>query len=530
MTTKRATLPLHDAQGTRGGAQAIQHALEGVPGVTRAHVNPATEMAYVEYDDACCSRAQLTTALDGQCCGIAHSPSECDGSRTTSRASLGLRSAREVVAELFGDPHTRRFGVRYWDGHEEPACSPELPFTLVLLRSGALRRMLLPPSELALGEAFVRGDFDVEGDLEAAAGLGPRIAERLRDPRRAARLASLLLRLPSQDDDGRDVRAARSALGGVRRHTRRRDAEAIQFHYDVGNDFYSLWLDARRVYSCGYFPVGNEDIDAAQVAKLEHICRKLRLRPGERLLDIGCGWGGLIRHAVRHYGVKGVGITLSPAQAEYARQRSTADGLDAHCRVEVRDYRDLPRDAVFDKVVSVGMFEHVGPAQLASYFGAAFRLTAPGGLFLNHGIVSLEDARPRSLSERLGRRLWRQGEFLDRHVFPDGELVTLAHAIGTAEAAGFETRDVESLREHYARTLRHWVRRLEARRADAVALVGDATYRVWRLYMAVSAHAFTTGRIGVAQTLLAKPDADGRCSLPPTRDDLNSLNSRRTTP
>lgn len=433
-----------------------------------------------------------------------------------------LEAARQAAAEVFGAPEERGFGVRYWNGYVEPGRAAPPAFTLVLRRPAALRRMLLPPSELALGEAFVRGDFDVEGDLEPAAALGPLIAARLRSPRRVARLAMLLLRLPSSDDDRltREGCGPASRLAGAGpRHTRRRDAEAIRFHYDVGNDFYALWLDAERVYSCGYFATGDDDVDTAQCAKLDYICRKLRLRPGERLLDIGCGWGGLVRYAARHYGVDALGITLSPAQGAYVRQRIADDGLAGRCRVEVRDYRDLPGDAVFDKVVSVGMFEHVGPANLATYFDTAFRLTAPGGLFLNHGIVSLEDARPLSLADRLTRRLWRRGEFLDRYVFPDGELVTLADVVRPAEAAGFETRDVESLREHYARTLRHWVQRLEHHRAEAVALVGDATYRVWRLYMAVSAHAFSAGRIGVVQTLLARPNA-GRCCLPPTRADL----------
>lgn len=448
--------------------------------------------------------------------------------RSTSSAAARrqlrvLEAARQAAAEVFGAPEERGFRIRYWNGYVEPGRAAPPSFTLVLRRAAAFRRMLLPPSELALGEAFVRGDFDVEGDLETAAALGPLIVARLRSPRRVARLAMLLLRLPSSDDDRltREPRGPAARLAGARpRHTRRRDAEAIRFHYDVGNDFYSLWLDAKRVYSCGYFATGDDDVNTAQRAKLDYICRKLRLRPGERLLDIGCGWGGLVRYAARHYGVDALGITLSPAQGAYARQRIADDGLADRCRVEVRDYRDLPGDAVFDKVVSVGMFEHVGPANLATYFGTAFRLTAPAGLFLNHGIVSLEDARPLSLADRLARRLSRQGEFLDRHVFPDGELVTLADVVRRAEAAGFETRDVESLREHYARTLRHWVQRLEHQREEAVALVGDATYRVWRLYMAASAHAFAAGRIGVVQTLLARPNGDGRCCLPPTRADL----------
>jgi cyclopropane-fatty-acyl-phospholipid synthase len=383
--------------------------------------------------------------------------------------------------------------------------------------------MFWPPTELALTEAFARGDVDVEGDLAAAAEIAVSLAERLRSPRRLARLAAILLQLPGgppRTGTAAFPMTTTGADGRVgRRHSRTRDAAAIRRHYDVGNDFYGLWLDAERVYSCAYFPTGGEDIDTAQRAKLDLLCRKLRLRPGERLLDIGCGWGGLVRYAARHHGVDALGITLSPAQAEYATARIAGEGLAGRCRVEVRDYRDLPTDAAFDKVASVGMFEHVGRAQLPAYFRAALRLTRPGGLFLNHGIVSLVDARDRD-AESPPRRLWGKGKFMDRYVFPDGELVPIAEALAAAEGAGLETRDVESLREHYALTLRHWVRRLEAGADDAVRLVGAATYRVWRLYMAASAHAFATAQIGVVQMLFARPDAAGRCCLPRTRADL----------
>lgn len=449
-----------------------------------------------------------------------------DSDAARLRADTCLSVARRAVGALFGAPAERAFAVRYWTGAEERAAarSPGAPrFTLVIRRPGALRRMCLPPSELALGEAFVRGDFDVEGDLEAAVGLGPVIAARLRSPRATVRLAALLLRLPARNDDDtqREEWVRSSGRWRCWYGARARAAASIRFHYDVGNDFYGLWLDARRVYSCAYFAAGGENIDAAQSAKLEHICRKLRLRPGERLLDIGCGWGGLIRYAAAHFGVEAVGITLSPSQAAYACERIAAEGLGGRCRAEVRDYRDLAGNGVFDKIVSVGMFEHVGRKRLAAYFRTAYRLLRPGGLFMNHGIVSLEQGRPVGLRERLRRVLWRQGEFLDRYVFPDGELAPLSTAVGHAEAAGFETRDVESLREHYTLTLRHWVRRLEAREFDAVALAGEpATYRVWRLYMAASAYAFATARIGIAQLLLARPDASGRCDLPATRADL----------
>ncbi len=436
-----------------------------------------------------------------------------------------LQVARRVMDELFGPAHERRFAVRYWSGATEwPADGRVPPFTIVLRAPWTLRRMFWPPTELALVEAFVRGDVDLEGDLVAAAEIAPLLAERLRSPRRLARLAALLLQLPGgppMEGAATSPTATVGAATGLagRRHSRTRDASAIRRHYDVGNDFYGLWLDAERVYSCGYFPTGDEDIHAAQRAKLDLICRKLRLRPGERLLDIGCGWGGLVRHAARHYGVEALGITLSPAQAEYAVARIADEGIADCCRVEVRDYRDLPADAVFDKVASVGMFEHVGRAQLPPYFRAALRLTRPGGLFLNHGIVSLADARARD-ADGPPRRLWGKGKFMDRYVFPDGELVPLAVALVTAEGAGFETRDIESLREHYALTLRHWVRRLETRADEAVRLVGPETYRVWRLYMAASAHAFATAQIGVVQVLFAKLDAAGRCPLPRTRTDL----------
>jgi cyclopropane-fatty-acyl-phospholipid synthase len=451
--------------------------------------------------------------------------------RVARRANLrALGVARRIVAELFGAPAARWFAVRYWSGPEEAGGGKNPPrFTLILRHPAALIRMLLPPTEMRIAEAFLRDDFEIEGDLEAAAGLAAPLAERLRSPGRLLRLALLLVRLPRGDgavgeasqpgDATRHWRPWRRVAAG-RRHTRVRDSQAIKHHYDVGNDFYSLWLDDDLAYSCGYFPTGNEDLAQAQEAKFELICRKLRLRPGERLLDIGCGWGGLIRYAVRRYGVTALGITLSEAQAALARERIARDGLDDRCTVEVRDYRDLPRDLTFDKVASVGMFEHVGRARLDAYFAEAMRLTRPGGLFLNHGIISLDDARARQGAAVPLRRLWGMGRFMDRYVFPDGELVSLATVVAGAEAAGFETRDVESLREHYAETLRLWVRRLERRSSEARALVGEKTYRVWRLYMAASAHAFRTARIGIAQVLLARPTADGACCLPRTRADL----------
>jgi cyclopropane-fatty-acyl-phospholipid synthase len=289
-------------------------------------------------------------------------------------------------------------------------------------------------------------------------------------------------------------------------HSKERDRQAITYHYDRSNDFYALWLDRRMVYSCAYFATPDDDIDTAQERKLDYICRKLRLQPGERLLDIGCGWGGLVMYAAQHYGVEAYGITLSQQQAELAQKRIAEAGLSERCRVEVRDYRDVNEEHSFDKIVSVGMFEHVGQALLPTYFQQAWHLLRPGGVFLNHGIASV-------ITEPQ-----RESVFNQRYVFPDGELVPISTTLRAAETSGFEVRDVESLREHYALTLRHWVRRLESHADEARQLTGDVTYRIWRIYMSASIHAFVTGRNNIYQTLLVKPDR-GNSHLPLTRAD-----------
>ena len=431
-----------------------------------------------------------------------------------------LAAARAVLEDVFGPVAPRRFAVRFWEGTtDEPAEEPR--FTIVLASPGALRRMLLPPSELALTESYIFGDVDIEGNIEGAADLGDVAASRLRSPRALLRLARHIMALPRDERDTSADRAhIRSAQLAGRRHSTRRDREAVRFHYNVGNAFYALWLDAKMVYSCGYFARDTDDLDQAQESKLDLICRKLRLAPGERLLDIGCGWGGLIMHAARRYGVFALGITLSDTQAEAARERIAAAGLSDRCQVELRDYRQLAPEPCFDKVASVGMVEHVGARRLDEYFASAWAALRPGGLFLNHGIVSIAGSRPESRWSLAAGRVWKRGEFIDRYVFPDGELVPAATVIASAERSGFELRDVESLREHYVSTLHHWIRRLESHRDEAIALVGEPTYRVWRLYMSASAYGFRTGRIGIIQSLLAKPGSDGRVELPRTREDL----------
>jgi cyclopropane-fatty-acyl-phospholipid synthase len=291
-----------------------------------------------------------------------------------------------------------------------------------------------------------------------------------------------------------------------RLHSRSRDRRAVAFHYDISNDFYALWLDRRMIYSCAYFSDPEQDLDTAQERKLDYICRKLRLERGERFLDIGCGWGGLIIHAAGEYGVNALGITLSRPQAELANERIQRAGLSGRCSVKVLDYREIDEPAGFDKLASVGMFEHVGEALLPEYFRRAWLLLRPGGTFLNHGIA----CRPVSAA--------RGESFMDRYVFPDGDLVPVSTTLRIAEMTGFEVRDVESLREHYALTLRRWVRRLEEHSDEARRFAGDLVYRVWRLYMSGAAYAFDTGRNNIYQTLLVKPD-NGKSGLPLTRTD-----------
>ncbi|PYP81021.1 MAG: SAM-dependent methyltransferase [Gemmatimonadetes bacterium] len=440
------------------------------------------------------------------------------------RDARTVAAAREALAIAFGPTDARGFAVRLWDDSVDAPAGSVSPFTLVVRRPGALRRALLPPSELSLVEAYLRDDLDAEGDLGAAGRLGDLAASRLRSPRQLVRLVRALRVLPTDDlPSAHDVASgARRAprLRGSAAHTRQRDAATVRHHYDVGNDFYALWLDKRSIYSCAYFPTGTEDLDAAQEAKLEHICRKLRLQSGEHLLDVGCGWGGLLEYAATRYGVSGVGITLSEPQAQAARERLAAAGVGDRVRIEVRDYRDLPADWRFDKAVSVGMREHVGAARLPAYFTAVHGALRPGGLFLDHGLVRGGAAEQRGVMAWLKGRLWKRDAFIQRYVFPDGELVPLGTLIGMAERTGLEARDVENLREHYVRTLHHWVDRLERAHVEAAALVGEHTYRVWRLYMAATTLGFLSGRLTLIQTLLAKPMPDGSASVPLSRADL----------
>lgn len=406
-----------------------------------------------------------------------------------------------ILEALAGGAWPERVGVRLWDGSLWPEKGRSPAATLVLKHPGALRAMLLEGSEAALGEAYLRDDFDIAGDIEAAFDLNDAICRHARGYLRRWQLAGLLRRLPRRPAPGDDPGRIANLRDG--QHTPGRDRAAVQFHYDVSNDFYALWLDQAKVYSCAYFHDAAEDLESAQRHKLNTICRKLALRPGQRLLDIGCGWGGLVLHAASHYGVHATGITLSERQAEYARARVCALGLQDRVDVRLLDYREMEGLECFDALVSVGMVEHVGRKNLPLYFRNAHRLLKPGGLFLNHGIGTGVAPTP-----------GHGASFIDKYVFPDGDLYPIATMNAPAESAGFEIRDVENLREHYMLTLRRWVGRLEARHAEALAFVTEPVYRTWRVYMAGSAHRFENGQLAVYQTLLAKPGPGGKANVP----------------
>ncbi|WP_381797762.1 class I SAM-dependent methyltransferase [Streptomyces niveus] len=420
-------------------------------------------------------------------------------------AALRLTTLAE---ELLGAPLPVR--IRAWDGSESgPPGAP----TLVVRHRRALRRLLWKPGELGLARGWVAGEIDIDGDLYAALSLiAGLLWERgadakdavhpLRDPRmRAAAkgLVEIAGPWPPPPPPPEEVRRRSGTL-----HTRHRDRAAISHHYDVGNDFYEMVLGPSMVYSCAYFEEPGATLEDAQRDKLDLVCRKLGLTEGERLLDVGCGWGSMAIHAAREYGVQVTGVTLSREQAAYARKRIADEGLTDRIEIRVQDYRDV-RDGPYDAISSIGMAEHVGSVRYREYADDLFALLKPGGRLLNHQIARRPE---RDESE------YRIDDFIDAYVFPDGELAPLGRTVGTLEEAGFEVRDVESLREHYALTLRHWVRNLERHWPEAVRITSPGRARVWRLYMAASALSFEHNRIGVNQILAVRSRQSGDSALP----------------
>lgn len=425
----------------------------------------------------------------------------------------------EVVAGLLGGDLPVR--LRCWDRSE--AGPPDATLTIEVRSPNALRRLLWSPDELGLGRAYVAGELDIAGDIYELLDLRNRLGDEdageqldlrfgvkgwLRTLQAARRLDAIGAPLPPPPQEAR--------MRG-RRHAPRRDEAAIAHHYDVGNDFYRLVLGASMTYSCAYFENPEVDLESAQAAKHELVCRKLGLEPGMRLLDVGCGWGSMALHAAQCHGVDVVGVTLSAEQAALARRRVREAGLEDRIRILRRDYRDIG-DERFDAISSIGMFEHVGESRLSEYFADLHALLRPGGRLLNHGI-----------SLPPGPSRFERHSFVERYVFPDGELHEVGKVVSAIQSEGFEVRDVESLREHYARTLRCWVANLEGDWDRAQRLVGPPRARIWRLYMAGSAVNFEAGRTSIHQVLAVRPSAEGLSAMPPTRASYATAAPGRTS-
>ncbi len=414
---------------------------------------------------------------------------------TAARDSL----RRLPIAALQSPPFT----LRFWDGSmlRGESDSP----VLALRRPEAVSYLVRAPNQIGLARAWVTGALDVEGELELVLAArdrfsGPALstADRVRLAAAALRAApsALLRRPPVPPIEARPE-------GG--RHSMARDRQAVGHHYNVSNDFYRLLLGPTMAYSCAYFEASDDSLEAAQERKHDLICRKLRLTGGDRLLDVGCGWGSLLLHAATRYGVRGVGVTLSGDQAELARRRVREASVSDLVEIRLSDYREIA-DGPFDKIASVGMYEHVGRAELDRYARTVARLLRPGGLFLNHGIARLASEPPES------------DTFISRYIFPDGELHPVTDIMTSMARAGLEVRDVESLREHYPLTLRRWQANLHEHRTEAVTLVGEARERAWRLYLVASAAGFADGDITVYQVLAARLGEDH--PLPLTRTEL----------
>ena len=424
---------------------------------------------------------------------------------STAAADPHVRPAVAFLAALNRE-YAGNFAVRLWTGAAwQPAPGPPA-FTLVLKHAGALRAMCWPGDRLALGESYIFDDYDIEGDILAFAGWLRHVVATSdsRDFRDKLPLVWELARLPDAKNPRDPARAGRPT---ARDRTPADDREAIAYTYDLPGAFYALWLDRHMQYTCGYFASPDEGLDAAQERKLDYICRKLRLQPGERFVDYGCGWGGLIIHAAKHYGVHATGVTLAGEQAKWCEAAIDAAGVRDRVKVVYGDYRDFVAPGTFDKAASVGMSEHVGVNNLPVFLGRIHDNLRPGGAYLHHCIT----LRPNTPAPH-----WTP--FVDKYVFPNGDLQTLLQVQEAACAAGFEVRDLENLREHYVHTLERWVRNLEANRVAAVDLVGEVSYRVFRVYMAGATLGFESGVYALNQFLLSKPDG-AASRLPLTRAD-----------
>ena len=428
-----------------------------------------------------------------------------------------LAAARALAAEMAGYLDIDA-SLKLWDGSRVPlGAQATSPLAITIANPGAIASMLRRPTLDRMIRHYAQGDIDLEGGtlIDLGHRLGDdAVRKRLRKVRKL-RLARHLL--PFLTAPGMPLTPTRDfgdkAEGAGRAQADNKDF--ITFHYDVGNDFYRLFLDEEMLYSCAYFANDGDSLEQAQTNKLDMICRKLRLKPGDRFLDIGCGWGGLVCHAVRHYGVQAHGITLSTAQLEIARQRVAERGLADRVTLEIRDYADL--HDTYDKIASIGMYEHIGIANIPAYLRCVRGHLAEDGLFLNHGITR-RAPRP-NVWGRTSFRARPEQRALQQYIFPGGELDDIGHTVSALERAGFEVHDVEGWRWHYAQTTRIWCERLAARRPEAEKLVGAPTVRIWIAYLAGCSLAFERGSARIFQTLSSR-SPKGKPPLPPTRADL----------
>ena len=393
-----------------------------------------------------------------------------------------LENRLTQLAARLRDAQPTPLRLSLWNGHSLDF-GPDPKVTIVIPQKKALRSFL-PPDLMKLGEAYVEGRIRVEGSLRDIFEASARFVQAATRPDRIGRL-----------------------LWAVN-HSAHSDRKAVRYHYDVSNEFYRLFLDRDMVYSCGYFRSDADTLDQAQKQKLDYILTKLRVQPGHRLLDIGCGWGALIIRAAAKYGCIATGVTLSRNQYDFARERIRAEGLEGRCEVRLQDYRDVPETGGYDRIASVGMFEHVGLKQLGAYFRKVESLLAEGGVALNHGITAAHaDNRVVGMGV---------GNFIDKYVFPDGELPHISLVLSEMSAAGFEVADVESLRRHYARTCEYWATNIEKNRAEAVRIAGEKRYRIWSIYLAGCAFGFARDWMNIYQMLAVKARRPN--PLPPTRD------------
>ena len=402
-----------------------------------------------------------------------------------------------IFDSLFNEYEGPAFAIRLWDAWSWSSANGAKPSCTIVMRNPqALQTLIASPNEITLGEAFIQGGLEIEGDIFSVFPVAEHLFNRPRP-----------LHQKLRESSARTLFGVGQWLHHGAKHSPRRDHASIAYHYDQPVAFFEPWLGPSLAYSCAYFRNAEDPLDLAQQQKLELICRKLRLQPLERFLDIGCGWGSLVLHAARNYHAHAQGITLSKEQEQVARRRIEQTRLAPRCAVKLRDYRESNGIAhAFDKIASVGMFEHVGQKNLPQYFSTVRRLLRPGGVFLNHGIT------------RAYSSLTPKASFIDRYVFPDGQLVTLSQVLEAAEAEGLEVRDVENLRGHYELTLRHWVKGMQQNSATLLRLVSEETYRIWLLYMAGSAAAFHRGDIAVHQILFHRLSHSGG-QFPLTRED-----------